>query len=331
MVKDLTEVEFIRFAEKVGRKVYFFVKNYYQNKLLKGLTKLEYANAGSDSIKQEHKIDSIVKQYIINLIRKDYPDLLKTANLCMEDYHQLNNENAVCTIIIDPVDGSRCADQKIGDPCIMFGISDAAFGEMTFKKIRSCFIKALHSGDTYFVLNHHSYYIPGHIDFGFDREKVWVRMNDNIMAIQPLRIGERLTESIADAAIIIRDGYGMRKVVGSKINHDILNNAKHTFSHDITSIELCYLTRDIVQLVVEARQHYQAGKCIGSDGFNLIPYPLVKASGGMIYDLSGEELENTRFNPYHVYDFIAASSPVLKDLFIENGVKREAVREYEIL
>jgi fructose-1,6-bisphosphatase/inositol monophosphatase family enzyme len=324
MVKGLTEVEFIRFAENIGRKVFCLTQNYYRHKLLKGLTKIEYAAAG-DNIKQEHKIDGIVKQYIVNLIRKDYPDLLKIANLCMEDYHQTNPENTGCTIMIDPVDGSRCADQKIGDPCIMFGYSDAAFEEMTFKKIKSCFIKALHSGDTYFLFNHRSYYIPGNISFGFDREKVWVRYNDNIMAIQPLRIDAGLATKLADAVIIIRDGYGMRQVVDNKINHEILNEARHTFSHDITSIELCYLTRNIVHLVIEARKHCRAGKWIGSDGFNLIPYPLVKAAGGVIYDLSGTELENARFNPYHVYDFIAASRPGLKDLFVTRGLKREAV------
>jgi hypothetical protein len=129
--------------------------------------------------------------------------------------------------------------------------------------------------------------------------------------------------NIRDACVIIRDGYGMRSTVEGKIDHSILNTVKHTFSYDITGIELCYLAsgRDIVHLIAEGRSHVENGKCKGSDGFNLIPYPLIKAVGGVVCALNGIELGETKFDPHKIYDFIGAVNLELVDEFIEKAVK----------
>lgn len=332
MEKKFSEKEFLLFSQAISQKIYLFTKNYYKKKLLTGLTEIEYISPSNTDIKQEHKIDKLVKNYILDLINQEYSYLLKIANFCMEDYQEIKNTDAVCTIIIDPVDGSRCADQNIGDPCIMFAISFTPFNQMTFKDLASCFIKALHSGDTYFVYHQQSYYIPNNLNFYLQEKKVLLNDNpNNFVEVKPQHQKDQLPKNISDSVFIVRDGYGMRTIVKDKINHDILNQAKHTFSHDITSIELCYLTREVVHLIVEARKHYKNNKWNGSDGFNLIPYPLVKAVGGMIYDLYGKELENKKYNPYDIYDFIASTSPTLKDFFIKNSVNTEAVRNYEII
>jgi hypothetical protein len=149
---------------------------------------------------------------------------------------------------------------------------------------------------------------------------------DNKKLVKPLNARKRDDFKLQDATVIVRDGYGMRKFVAEKINHEILNVVKHTFTIDITGTELCYLAagRDIVHIVVEARRHMEGDKYKGADGYNLIPYPLIKAAGAMIYDLNGIPLDDEIYIPSQIYDFIASASRRLLNDFIRDGVKKNA-------
>ncbi len=315
---SFSEKDFLEFAKEISEKVNSFTDCYYRNRLISGKSRVEYKCNSELDTKGEHKIDELVKKLILEEVNTNYPEVSKHVNIFMEEFSPHNyNKNAVCSIFIDPVDGSRSMDQHIGDPCIMFGFSEKAhISDMKFSDLKSCYIKGLHSGDVYFTSLDKAYYVPRGLEpdpnLEFDSRFV------------PIKLESTLPMRLEDSCVVIRDGYGMRSIVERKIDHRILNIVKHTFSHDITGMELCYLAsgRDIVHVLVEARSNKDNGKWRGSDGFNLIPYPLVKAVGGGVYSLNGEAIDDIDFEPHKMYDFIAAVSDRLKNEFIEKAVKK---------
>lgn len=318
------EVDFIMFAEAISHIIQRELKKYYREKLLSGLAKVDYEDNTQSDSKGSHKIDKYTKNVIIDVITEDFSEVMRNANIYIEGEPVLWAEEPTCCILIDPVDGSRSADQHIGDPCMMLAFTPVfRDNNLKFKHIQTCYIRGLHSGDRYFTYQGKAYYVPEGYKYSL--------LEDGRILLDETRVLNAITlkksskSSLKDASVIVRDGYGMRNVVSSKINHDILNEVKHTFSYDITGIELCYLAsgRDIVNLVVEARRHFKDGKWAGSDGFNLMAYPLVKAAGGMIYTLDGQELDEIIFEPSEIYDFIAASDQALVEEFIRGGVKHD--------
>jgi fructose-1,6-bisphosphatase/inositol monophosphatase family enzyme len=319
-----TEECFLEFAQKVSYIVFNQAREFYDVRLVNNVAKIDYYGTNIDNTKAEHKIDKIVKDVIREYINDNYPHLWDIANVHMEDMETSNCYSKKISLFFDPVDGSRSADVNIGDPCFMIAYAEKNDDckEIRFKDLKSCFIKCLKTGDIYFTYNAKGYYIPnGHT---YELLPNGSALMDGTRNVKALYAGKNEKFELAHSTVVIRDGYGMRKIVAEKINHDILNDVKHTFSYDITGTELCYLAagRDIIHVLVEARKHKAKDqRWVGSDGFNLIPYPLLKASGAMIYSLDGVELEDVVYNPRGIYDFIACSSKFLVDKFIEKGVK----------
>jgi fructose-1,6-bisphosphatase/inositol monophosphatase family enzyme len=265
-------------------------------------------------------VDAFIKQIIIEYINGHCPQVKNEAIIYMENFKVTSPENPSCTIFIDPVDGSRSADQHIGAPCFMIAFSSKT-DDIHFRDLQNCFVRGIHSGDSYFTFCSKAYYVPGgySITFGNNGEVI---VNKELV-LNPIKMSHN-PERLKDATVIVRDGYGMREIVSKKIDHSILNAVKHTFSYDITGIELCYLAsgRNIVHLLVEARRHFQNGKAVGSDGYNLIPYPLIKAVGGNIYLLNGQSLDDILYKPQEIYDFIAGINPILVQEFVHSSVKQ---------
>jgi fructose-1,6-bisphosphatase/inositol monophosphatase family enzyme len=330
-----TEMDFIHFADTVAEKIRVVMKDFYRFKLLHSTATVEYATiSAQEDLKATHKIDQVIKNEVLSIIRKDFSRMLKYANIFIEGASPLLAETPKFSLFLDPVDGSRSADQNIGDPCFMIAFSPIPnYKNLRFKDLTSCYIKGLHSGDTYFTFCAYGYYIPEGYDYRLLPEgKVLVDFDGrSSLALQPIILRKSAVTELKDACVIVRDGYGMRKVVSNKIDHRILNDVKHTFSYDITGLELCYLAsgRDIVHLLVEARKHSVKGKSVGSDGFNLIPYPLIKSVGANIYSLSGEPVANLRFNANNTYDFIAACNSELLLKFLAQCGKAEALATQE--
>ncbi|MCP4130266.1 MAG: hypothetical protein GY754_04725 [bacterium] len=311
-----TENDFINFAQCIAWKVHFSYKKFYERKLLRVI---EYVNRTNEDPKQEHQVDRVIKKIINETIETEFPDLLARANIYMEDLKIKKAVHPTCSIFIDPVDGSRCADLHIGDPCFMAAYSPET-QNITFRNLTACFIMGFHSGDIYFSFNNKAYYVPGGHSFTLEGSSVII---NNTIKLKALQLPAQSPQRIKDTTIIVHDGYGMRKTVALKLDYAVLNEARHIFSHDITGIELCYLAacRDIVHILFEGRDHWKGKKQVGSDGFNLIPFPLVKAVGGSIYDLKGELLDDQEYDPGGVYDFIAVTNKKLAREFIKKGVK----------
>ncbi len=320
-MKSFKEVDFLEFAQYVSEKVYIAFNKYYRHKLLSGYASINYEDNFENSVKSVHKIDRFVKEIITQALDERFTGYKDSINIYMEDFKVCDVSNPKCCIFIDPVDGSRSADQHIGDPCIMMAYSPKTdMHNLRFRDLESCFIKGLHSGDVYFTYYSKGYFIPNGYTYRLHDEKVTI---DETFILNPLkRIDNTSPITLGDSCVVVRDGYGMRSIVSNKVNHSILNYVKHTFSYDITGIELCYLAsgRDIIHILVEARSHFKDGKQVGSDGFNLIPYPLIKAVGGMLYTLEGEELEHKHYNPYNIYDFVSTANDRLMKECINRGL-----------
>lgn len=326
-----TEQYFLEFSHKLSVVVFDTVKEFYDDKLVQGIAEIDYCEKDIDDIKGEHRIDRVVKDVIKQYIDNNYQDLWNLVNIHMEDMERSRCSSKKIHLFFDPVDGSRSADLNIGDPCFMVAYAEETeeYNEIRFRDLKSCFVKGLKTGDIYITYTGKGYCIPsGHNYTLLPAGKVLI---DGTKTIRPLAAGKSETFKLAHSTVVIRDGYGMRRVVSQKINHDILNDVKHTFSHDITGTELCYLAagRDIIHVLVEARKHRNNKReWVGSDGYNLIPYPLLKASGAMVYTLDGVEFEDIVYDPKGIYDFIACSSKSLVDSFIDKGIKK--VSKYEI-
>lgn len=60
----------------------------------------------------------------------------------------------------------------------------------------------------------------------------------------------------------------------------------------------------------------------GSDEYNLIPYPLIKAVGAEIYTLEGHPFGSMIYNPQGIFDFIAGVNINLVEEFIQASLKQ---------
>ncbi|NLD45873.1 MAG: hypothetical protein GX660_01550 [Clostridiaceae bacterium] len=309
------ELNFLQFAKQLSDEVSIGYSEFYKSKIINNNFTIEYADSIGD-VKSEHKIDKFTKELIINYIKNNYTYIYENANVYMEDYINTNS-NGSFNLYIDPVDGSRSADLNIGDPCFMITYSEKT-KDVKFKDLKNCFIRGLKSNDIYFTFKNRAYYVPNGFLFDIKENAVNLIYNKNLTELRPIENNYRDLR-LPNSSVIIRDGYGMRSVVAQKIDHSVLNNVKHCFSHDITGMELCYVAscRGIAHVMVEARNHTRGNKIVGSDGFNLIPYSLLKATNCNVTSLDGKSLDDCIYNPKYIYDFIACVNDNLLNEFIK--------------
>ncbi|MGE5418438.1 MAG: inositol monophosphatase family protein [Acidobacteriota bacterium] len=313
----LDESEFIKLAHSIAGEIRNYIRNYYRHQY-ENQSQPHLINNESPGY-MPNPTDCLAYQAILDIINRKFHHMLNEANFIIEGFEPILGRDAQYTVFIDPVDGSRSAALRIGDPCIMLAYSPQhELTNIKFKDLQFCYVEGLHSADTYFTYCGKGYYVPG--GFYFEPRDEAIYLYGEIL-LEPIRLRQEYPRSIEEASVIVRDGHGMRRHVKEKINHSILDHARHVFSYDITGLELSYLAsgRDIVHLLVESRSHYDKGRIVGSDGFNLLPFPLVKATGGVVYTLNGEPLDEQVFNPYGVYDFIAASNPKIFNEFVARG------------
>lgn len=310
-----SEIDFLEFAKSISDVVSKGYSEFYAKKVISNNFSIEYADSICD-VKSEHKIDRFTKELILNCIKQSYPYIYDNANIFMEDYVGTKS-SGFFNLYFDPVDGSRSADLNVGDPCFMVTYSEKT-ENVKFKDLKNCFIRGLKSNDIYFTFSNRAYYIPNGFSYDIKENAVNLIYDNSSVELKPI---ENTYKDIhlANSSVIIRDGYGMRSIVAKKIDHNVLNQVKHCFSHDITGMELCYVgaCRGIAHIMVEARYHTNGNKIIGSDGFNLIPYSFLKATNCVITSLNGNSLDNCDYNPKNVYDFIACVNSDLLDEFIK--------------
>jgi|GEM_PF-2974993 len=309
------ELEFLKFANQLSDEISKSYLEFYKRKIINNNFSIEYADSIAD-VKSEHKIDKFTKEFILNYIKNNYTYIYRNANIYMEDYINTNSQGSF-NLYIDPIDGSRSADLNIGDPCFMITFSEKTT-DVKFKDLKNCFIKGLKSNDIYFTFKNQAYYVPNGFLFDIQNTAVNLIYNSDVTELRPIENNYK-DLSLPNSSVIIRDGYGMRSVVAKKVDHSVLNKVKHCFSHDITGMELCYVAacRGIAHVMVEARTHTRGNNIIGSDGFNLIPYSLLKAANCIVTSLDGKSLDNCIYNPKYIYDFIACVNGNLLNEFIK--------------
>ncbi|MDK2821607.1 MAG: hypothetical protein PWP31_1572 [Clostridia bacterium] len=108
------EKDFLLFARYICDKIYFALKNFYKEKLILGRSVVEYENKNENDIKGTHKVDILTKNIILETVNNEFPYLKEIANIYMEGLDHSYNRKLDYCIFIDPVDGSRSADQHIG-------------------------------------------------------------------------------------------------------------------------------------------------------------------------------------------------------------------------
>ncbi|MGE5404510.1 MAG: inositol monophosphatase family protein [Candidatus Saccharibacteria bacterium] len=313
----LSESDFLKLAHSIAGEIRNYIRNYHRHQYES--QSWPHLNSGENASYTPNPTDCLAYQAILDIVNRKFPYMLEEANFLIEGFEPVLGRDAQYTLFIDPVDGSRSAALRIGDPCIMLAFSPKRdLAQIEFRDLHYSYVEGLHTGDTYFTYCGKCYYVPGGFYYEAHDEDVYLYGE---ILLEPIHLKQEYPRSIEEASVIVRDGHGMRRHVREKINHSILDHARHVFSYDITGLELSYLAsgRDIVHLLVESRSHFDKGRLVGSDGFNLLPFPLVKAAGGVVYSLDGEPLDEQLFNPYGVYDFVAASNPKIFKEFVARG------------
>ncbi len=230
-------------------------------------------------VKATHKID----QLACRIIAKETQGL--PIRIIIEGTEPINSEVVSPRLFIDPIDGSRNWERQIGDPAFAMAFS-AKEGEMLFEDLSFCFVEGLRSGDQYFTL----------------RGKAWYKsklLNQKAQKL-PKRKAVKLSESLA----YIKPGYSQAAKV-LDFAGPLMLACKDIRAIDNSAAELCELARGATDLIIEARDL--------SDFHNLLAYPILLATGGVVTDLKGNDLGKTKAIPEKIYDYMAFSSSTLRD------------------
>lgn len=188
-------------------------------------------------------------------------------------------------LYIDPVDGSRNWDRQVGDPAFAMALSLKPSGH-TLDDLQWSFVEGLHSADRYYTLKNRAHF----------------RLHAK-RKIYPLTkaVGQlRLEEMVA----YIKPGYSAADKV-LRIGGDLMQAVKDIRAFDNSAMELCHLARGACDLILEARDL--------SDFYNLLAWPILRASGAELYALDGQLLRERLFEPGQIMNFIALRQPGSKE------------------
>jgi len=232
-------------------------------------------NQSSDQgVKDTHHID----QLAFDLIKRELGHL--PVNLYLEGFPPITNAGAAYNFYIDPVDGSRNWDRAVGDPCFCLAVSEHK-PHLTFRDIRFAFIGGYHSFDQYYLQDGRAFY-ESHI------------LQQRVSLTDINRV-----ETLSRAHAYLKPGYS-----AAKYHFDfclpIYFRVKDIRAIDNSGMDLCEIARGAADFAIEARQL--------SDFYNLLAYPIFHAAGGIITDLTGQDLIDKEFDINAQYDFIASSN-----------------------
>ncbi len=257
-----------------------------RDKLVEELSKAGYigdTNLDSTDLKSHHSIDKVATKVILGELRKT------NAAIYIEGEAPIIPDKPACSIYIDPVDGSLNWDRGVGDPCIAIAISDNekinCLNDLNF-----AYVYGLRSGDEYWAEKGCAYY--------------FCNLTQNTHKINAAK-----TSGINNMVAYFRTGYGMAKKQLQK-TLPLFYKVKDIRAIDNAGIEICEIARGASDLMIEARD--------GSDGFNLIAYPILKAAGGALFSLDGLDLGLQSIKLEHKLNYIALGNPNQIKKIIEN-------------
>lgn len=230
-------------------------------------------------VKATHKIDELAYK----TISKETEGL--AIRIVIEGSKPINSEVSSPTLFIDPIDGSRNWERQIGDPAFAMAFC-AKEGDICFDDLSFCFVEGLRSGDQYYTLNGKALY------------------KSKLLNQKAIKLPKRHSAALENSLAYIKPGYSQAaKVID--FAKPLMIACKDIRAIDNSATDLCELARGACDFIIEARDL--------SDFHNLLAYPMLKATGCVLTDLHGNGLGNTKAIPDSIYDFMAFSSPELKD------------------
>lgn len=231
-------------------------------------------NLVSNDLKSHHSIDDIAIKAVMNELKDS-----KVA-IYLEDEKKHVADGANYSIYIDPVDGSLNWDRGTGDPCIVIAMSDkikiSCLDDLNF-----AFVYGLRSGDEYWVEDNKAYYFCK-------------------LTQSKYEINSAQTVGVENMVGYFRPGYGMAERQLRR-TLPLFYKVRDIRAMDNAGIEICEIARGAADLMIEARD--------GSDGFNLLAYPILKAAGGAIFTLTGADISSKPISLDNKYNYIALGNP----------------------
>ncbi|MFZ6666278.1 inositol monophosphatase family protein [Peijinzhouia sedimentorum] len=230
-------------------------------------------------VKATHKIDELAYK----TISKETEGL--PIRIVIEGSKPINSEVTAPTLFIDPIDGSRNWERQIGDPAFAMAFC-AKEGEISFNDLSFCFIEGLRSGDQYYTLNGKALY------------------KSKLLNQKAIKLPKRHAVALENSLAYIKPGYSQAaKVID--FAKPLMIACKDIRAIDNSATDLCELARGACDFIIEARDL--------SDFHNLLAFPILKATGCILTDLNGNDLGDNKAIPDKIYDFMAFSSPELRD------------------
>lgn len=271
-------MDFIQISKELFKHLHSELNSIRKDRGLYGLNK-----ASDQGVKDTHHIDQIA----FKLIKKHLEKL--PVNIYLEGFPPIINSTATYNFYIDPVDGSRNWDRGVGDPCFCLAVSENK-QHLSFRDLNFAFIGGYHSNDQYYLEDS-------------------VPIYESYLLQQTIVLGNNnKVQTLNTAHAYLKPGYS-----AAKYHFDfclpIYYRVKDIRSIDNSGMDLCEIARGAADFAIEARQL--------SDFYNLLAYPIFHASGGVITDLTGQDLIDTEFNIDSPYDFIASSNKILLSEILE--------------
>lgn len=266
-------VDYLALARQIGEQIHAYLMERLRAGGYSGETMED-----PDDLKSTHAIDRATAA-IAQACLADYD-----CNLFIESVDVGGASEAAFSVYIDPVDGSLNWERGVGDPCIVIAFADKPVIE-TLDELCFTYVRGLRSGDSYYADREAAYYC-------------------NALTGNRVRINPAAARPLVEATLYLRPGYGLaRNQLVATL--PLYLRARDIRAIDNAGIEVCEIARGAADLMVEARN--------GSDFFNLLAWPILRASGGVLLDLQGEDLTDRRIDFSGVYNYIASHSGSLAE------------------
>ncbi len=224
-------------------------------------------------LKSTHDIDRIAAAIALDTL-SDY-----NCNIFIESVNNSIKSDADFSVYIDPVDGSLNWERGVGDPCVVIALSPKPKIN-NLNDLNFAFVYGLRSHDIYYSDLQQSYFISS--------------ITNETVAIQCAG-----KQQLCDATAYLRTGYGGAK---SQLDYSLalFTQVRDIRGFDNAAIEICEIARNAADIMIEARNI--------SDFFNLLAYPILKTAGGLLTDLSGNDLAEQTLEFESNYNFIACNN-----------------------
>jgi fructose-1,6-bisphosphatase/inositol monophosphatase family enzyme len=230
-----------------------------------------YPVSDPSDIKGTHQADYVAFEVIKTMVR----DI--KARVVVEGMPVLHPELEAPILYIDPIDGSRNWDRQVGDPGFAMAYS-AMPGPHSLNDLQFAYVEGLLSGDIHYTLKGKAYYR----NF----------FSGKTQGLQRIAMPGKISELVA----YIKPGYSAGGKVLS-MGSALIREVKDIRSFDNSAMELCHLAKGSCDLILEVRDL--------SDYFNLLAWPIVRATQGGLFSLEGADLSGQVFVPEKVVNFIA--------------------------